>query len=63
MPGPYLPGMAGCNHTSNPRDLLGQGTPLTCYYGADDGTRTRDPHLGKVMYIAPPTLQSAVWTL
>ena len=23
--------------------------PLTCYNGAEDGIRTRDPHLGKVM--------------
>jgi hypothetical protein len=22
--------------------------PLTCYDGAEDGIRTRDPHLGKV---------------
>jgi len=28
-------------------DLL----PLTCYVGAEDGIRTRDPHLGKVFEI------------
>ena len=24
--------------------------PLTCYDGAEDGIRTRDPHLGKVVF-------------
>ena len=44
---------------SRPGRLLDMGAsgvaklPLTCYDGAEDGIRTRDPHLGKVVGFVP----------
>ncbi len=41
---------ACCSQTRHERPSSAPRTPTTwTFFGADDGIRTRDPHLGKVM--------------
>ena len=51
---------APCGETDGSRLKPREGLKnhLTCHYGAEDGIRTRDPHLGKVMdlvHLVPAT--------
>ena len=44
-----MPGNARYKRTTDSHDMLSRRRERTRSPGADDGTRTRDPHLGKKM--------------